>query len=57
MPQVKTAVWKHINKVLRMQHEETVSEPLPQRWIDLIRYLNEMDAKRDQATERKIHKN
>ena len=57
MPQAKTAVWEHIRKALHMQYEGTVREPLPQRWIDLIRYLNEMDAKRAEVAERKIQKN
>lgn len=57
MPQAKTAIGEHISKALHMQYEGTVREPLPQRWIDLIRYLNEMDAKRAEPTERKIQKN
>jgi len=33
-----------ITKTLRAHFDATASEPLPRRWIDLITYLNEMDA-------------
>ena len=33
-----------ITKTLRAHFDATASEPLPRRWIDLITYLNEVDA-------------
>jgi len=32
-----------ISKALRANFDEVAKEPLPQRWIDLIRYLNERE--------------
>lgn len=29
-----------ISKALRDNHEDVAKEPLPQRWVDLINYLN-----------------
>ena len=57
MPQAKTAIGEHISKALHMQYEKKKKKHLRKRWIDLIRYLNEMDAKRAEPTERKIQKN
>jgi len=43
MPQAQNFFRKHISKALHAQHDETVREPLPQRWVDLINYLNERE--------------
>jgi hypothetical protein len=43
MPQARNLFTEHISKALHAQYDETVREPLPQRWVDLIRYLNERD--------------
>jgi hypothetical protein len=43
MPQAQNFFRKHISKPLRAHYDETVREPLPQRWVDLINYLNERE--------------
>jgi hypothetical protein len=48
---------KRISKALHVQYDETLHEPLPQRWVELIRHLNAMDAKRSEAADSKIQKN
>ena len=43
-----------ISKALRANYDEVAKEPLPQRWVDLIHYLNEherAEAERIQAQE------
>ena len=35
-----------IGKRLRHQSSEITQEPLPQRWVDLIHYLNAQERKR-----------
>jgi hypothetical protein len=65
MPQARNSFWAHIGKALHVQHDDTLREPLPRRWVDLIRYLNEKDRALSQArqrgtersTKRKIRKN
>jgi hypothetical protein len=38
-----------ISKALRDNYEDVAKEPLPQRWVDLIHYLNErVEAERHQ---------
>ena len=37
-----------IAKILRAQSEQLPLEPLPQRWVDLIHYLNEQERRRSQ---------
>ena len=38
-----------IGKGLRRQSEETIREPLPPRWVDLIRHFDEKEPKRSDA--------
>jgi len=40
---------KRINKTLHAQYTDIVNEPLPERWIDLIRYLNENERKESES--------
>ena len=40
-----------ITKTLRAHFDATASEPLPRRWIDLITYLNDVDAAQAKPTE------
>jgi hypothetical protein len=43
-----------ISKALRANYDVITKEPLPERWVDLIRHLNErerMEAERDQPQE------
>ena len=41
MQQAPTSFLHLINKALRGNFDNVASEPLPQRWVDLINYLNE----------------
>jgi hypothetical protein len=36
-------VWHRIGKALKLQSEDVTREPLPRRWIDLIRHLDEQE--------------
>jgi hypothetical protein len=38
-----------IGKGLRRRSADITYEPLPQRWVDLIRYLNEQERKQSEA--------
>ena len=38
-----------IGKRLRDKGENVTQEPLPERWVDLIRYLDEQERKRSQG--------
>ena len=38
-----------IGKVLRQECKDIPDEPLPERWIDLINYLNAQEEERRQA--------
>ena len=38
-----------IGKRLRHQSNDITQEPLPRRWVDLIRYLNEQERKQSEA--------
>jgi hypothetical protein len=33
----------YVNKTLRDRYEATLNEPLPKRWVDLIKALNEKE--------------
>jgi hypothetical protein len=32
-----------IGKALRVYHDDIIGDPLPRRWVDLIRHLNERE--------------
>jgi hypothetical protein len=36
-------ILRGIGKVLRTENDAVTREPLPQRWVDLIRHLNERE--------------
>ena len=38
-----------IGKVLRRRSADITHEPLPQRWVDLIHYLNAKERKQSEA--------
>ena len=47
-----------LSKALYVRFEESTAEPLPQRWVELIHYLNEQERisekeRRDNRPERK----
>ena len=43
MPTKRPAQLKFISEKLADLYEETVTEPLPERWMDLIHQLNERE--------------
>jgi hypothetical protein len=51
MRQPQNPILERIRKALHAQYDDTVNEPLPQRWVDLIRYLNEKDRMRSETSE------
>ncbi len=40
---------EHISKPLRREYEGITHEPLPERWVDLINYLNQQEEERRRA--------
>jgi hypothetical protein len=52
MPQAQNSVFARINKALHALYDNKMREPLPQRWVDFIRRLNELDQMRDEAKQR-----
>jgi len=40
MHQTQTTVFRRIGMLMRLSYEEVAQEPLPERWVDLINYLN-----------------
>jgi Anti-sigma factor NepR len=50
MPQERDVTVRHlIGTALNTQYDEIADEPLPQRWVDLIHYLDEKERKATQA--------
>ena len=43
MQHIPGAFLELISKALRANYDEVAKEPLPERWVDLIRYLNERE--------------
>jgi hypothetical protein len=43
---------RHLGKVLHTQTDDITHEPLPQRWVDLIRYLDEKERMRSEDRQR-----
>jgi anti-sigma factor NepR-like protein len=43
MRQVHTTILERISKALSARYDEIANEPLPQRWVDLIRHLDEKE--------------
>jgi hypothetical protein len=52
MPQERDVTVRHlIGTALNTQYNEIADEPLPQRWVDLIHYLDEKERKEREATQ------
>jgi hypothetical protein len=48
MRQARSAIFDRIGKMLHEQFDDVAREPLPERWVDLINYLNDKErAQRD----------
>ena len=43
MPHAQSPIFDRIGKMLHAHFDEVVDEPLPKRWVDLIKYLNEQE--------------
>jgi hypothetical protein len=43
MRRAQHAVFECMGKTLNSQYDAIVQEPLPQRWVDLIQFLNESE--------------
>ena len=43
MKQARDILWEGIGSKLRQQNELVTHEPLPKRWVDLIRHLDEQE--------------
>jgi hypothetical protein len=43
MPQTPSPIVERLKTALRAQYEAIVNEPLPERWVDLIKRLNEQE--------------
>ena len=51
MPTKPPAQLKFISEKLSDLYEETVAEPLPERWVDLINRLSERELPTDDASD------
>jgi hypothetical protein len=50
--EARSALFDRIGKILHEQFEDIAREPLPERWVDLINYLNDKErAQREPAGE------
>jgi hypothetical protein len=49
MRQGHASFLERISKALHVHYDNTVKEPLPERWIDLIQYLDEEERKRSEG--------
>jgi hypothetical protein len=49
MQQTRYPIFERIGKMLHDQLDDIAREPLPERWTDLINYLN--DQEREQSTD------
>lgn len=52
MRQHVSPVLEQIGKVLHAQFDPITREPLPKRWVDLIKYLNEKERREREAEAR-----
>ena len=43
MPQARSQIVERLKSALHAQYDAILSEPLPERWVDLIHRLNEQE--------------
>jgi hypothetical protein len=43
MRHAHSSIFERISKALHAQYDGIVAQPLPERWVDLINYLNEKE--------------
>ena len=53
MPQIGSPIVERLKTALRAQYEAIVDEPLPERWVDLIKRLNEQERAQRETCENK----
>ena len=53
MRKVQPRLPDRIGRALRAQFDEILHEPLPNRWVDLINYLNDKEKRRREVLQRK----
>ena len=53
MPQVGSPIVERLKTALRAQYDAIVIEPLPERWVDLIKRLNEQERAQRETCENK----
>ena len=46
MAKLSPALIKRISMALRFQYDQITHEPLPDRWVELIKYLDEKEKRR-----------
>jgi len=47
--QERVSLLERLGKMLHVHYDEILNEPLPQRWVDLINYLNAKEQARPEA--------
>jgi len=52
-PQEKRSFARWIGELFRARSEDATHEHQPERWVDLIQYLNEQEREREQAKRRR----
>jgi len=53
MPQIGSPIVERLKTALRAQYEAIVYEPPPERWVDLIKRLNEQERAQRETCENK----
>jgi hypothetical protein len=43
MRHAHSSIFERVSKALHAQYDDIVEQPLPERWVDLINYLNEKE--------------
>ena len=46
---VQETILQRLGKALNVRLDDVTHEPLPQRWIDLIRHLNEQERRQSEC--------
>lgn len=53
MSEAHSTVLERIGRALHAHMDDAVREPVPERWVDLIHYLNEKEQAAREAAERR----
>ena len=53
MPQAGSPIVERLKTTLRAQYDAIVNEPLPERWVDLIKRLNQQERAQRETCENK----